>query len=101
MRDTELYRHVLGLESPWDMNRVELWAEGERIDVWVDHSRGTRWMCPDCDRELPTYDHAEEREWRHLDICQFLTFCVPNTHPIWSCHESVLVDETAENCFST
>jgi transposase len=23
---------------------------------------------------LPTYDHAEEREWRHLDTCQFLTY---------------------------
>jgi len=74
MRDTELYRHVLGLESPWEVNRVELSTEGERIDVWVDHPRGTRWKCPECDRGLPTYDHAEEREWRHLDTCQFLTY---------------------------
>ena len=49
MRDTELYRHVLGLEAPWEVNRVELSAEGERIDVWVDHPRGTRWNCPACD----------------------------------------------------
>jgi transposase len=74
MRDTELYRHVLGLESPWEVSRVELSAEGERIDVWVDHPRGTRWKCPECDVMLPTYDHAEEREWRHLDTCQFLTY---------------------------
>jgi transposase len=74
MRDTELYRHVLGLESPWEVSRVELSAKGERIDVWVDHPRGTRWKCPECDVMLPTYDHAEEREWRHLDTCQFLTY---------------------------
>jgi transposase len=74
MRDTELYRHVLGLESPWEVSRVELSAEGERIDVWVDHPRGTRWKCPECDAMLPTYDHADEREWRHLDTCQFLTY---------------------------
>jgi transposase len=74
MRDTELYRHVLGLQSPWEVNQVDLSAEGERIDVWVDHPRGTRWKCPECDKEFPTYDHAEEREWRHLDTCQFLTY---------------------------
>jgi len=74
MRDTELYRHVLGLEAPWEVSRVELSAEGERIDVWVDHPRRTRWKCPECDLVLPTYDHAEEREWRHLDTCQFLTY---------------------------
>jgi hypothetical protein len=33
MRDIELHRHLLGLESPWEVNRVELSAEGGRIDV--------------------------------------------------------------------
>ena len=74
MRDVELYRHLLGLESPWEVSRVELSAHDERVDVWADHLRGTRWACPECDRELATYDHAEERAWRHLDSCQFLTF---------------------------
>jgi transposase len=31
-------------------------------------------QCPDCGAELPVYDHAEERAWRHLDSCQFKTF---------------------------
>jgi transposase len=74
MRDTELYRLVLGLESPWEVSRVELSAEDGRVDVWAGHPRGTRWTCPECDALLPTYDHAEEREWRHLDTCQFLTY---------------------------
>ena len=29
---------------------------------------------PECERQLPTYDHAEERAWRHLDSLQFLTY---------------------------
>jgi hypothetical protein len=74
MRDTELYRQVLGLESPWEVARVELSTDGGQVDVWVRDPRGTRWTCPECERELPTYDHGEEREWRHLDTCQFLTF---------------------------
>ncbi len=74
MRDTELYRQVLGLEAPWEVDRVELSTEGGRVDVWVNHPRGTRWTCPSCERVLPAYDHGEEREWRHLDTCQFLTY---------------------------
>jgi transposase len=74
MRDVELYRHLLGLESPWAVSRVELSVGEGRVDVWADHPRGTRWACPECQREVSTYDHAEERAWRHLDSCQFLTY---------------------------
>jgi transposase len=74
MRDTELYCHLLGLEPPWEVSRIELSAEGGRIDVWVEHPKRIRFLCPECDTELSVYDHAEEREWRHLDSCQFLTY---------------------------
>jgi transposase len=74
MRDIELYRHLLGLESPWKVARVELSLEQGRVDVWAEHPRGARWACPECGRELSTYDHGEERAWRHLDSCQFLTY---------------------------
>jgi transposase len=74
MRDTELYQQVLGLQAPWEVSRVELSAEGERIDVWAEHPRGTHFACPECSVELSVYDHVDEREWRHLDTCQFLTF---------------------------
>ena len=73
MNDTELYRQPLGLVAPWQVNRVDLSAKEAWIDVWVDHPRRTRFTCPECERELPVYDHAEERERRHLDSCQFLT----------------------------
>jgi transposase len=74
MRDVELYRHVLGLESPWTVSRVELHVKEQRVDVWAEHSEGYAWPCPECGPALPLYDHAEERAWRHLDTCQFLTY---------------------------
>ena len=46
----------------------------QRVDVAVAREPGTKLRCPSCDRELPIYDHAEERSWRHLDSCQFQTF---------------------------
>ena len=44
--------------------------------MWVDHPRGTKFCCPDCNTELPCHDHAEERRWRHLDSCQFKTILI-------------------------
>ncbi len=55
MRDTELYRHQLGLVAPWEVSRVELSADGGRIDVWVDHPRRTRFACSPCELEFAGY----------------------------------------------
>ena len=74
MRDTDLYRHLLGLVAPWEVDRVELSVVDGRVDVWVRHPDRTRFVCPDCDTPLPVYDHSAERAWRHLDSCAFLTF---------------------------
>jgi transposase len=74
MRDTDLYQQLLGLAPPWTVDRVELSVGDKRVDVWVGHPQRWRFACPECDRELLVRDHAEERSWRHLDSCQFLTY---------------------------
>ena len=74
MRDVDLYRQVLGLEAPWTVTRVDLSVTEERVDVWAGHAARVRWPCPTCGKELPVYDHAAERAWRHLDTCQFVTY---------------------------
>jgi len=72
MRDRELYRHILGIEKPWEVSEVELDVKGEKVDVWVEHPRGKSFECPKCGKECSVYDHVE-RTWRHLDTCQFRT----------------------------
>lgn len=74
MRDTELYRHLLALEPPWTVSRVELDVKGGRVEVFAEHSRPKTWPCPECGAACGLHDHDEERVWRHLDSCQFLTF---------------------------
>jgi maltose O-acetyltransferase len=39
MRDTDLYRHLLGLAAPWSVGRVKLDVPAQRVDVWVDIPR--------------------------------------------------------------
>ena len=73
MFDTDLYPQVLGLTAPWKVTDVRLDVELTEIHVHVEHPEGCRWNCPHCSRELACYDHATERQWRHLNDCQFHT----------------------------
>ena len=86
MQDTEFYRKILGLQSPWMAQQVDLDIEGQRVDVQVEHGSHGDWCCPECDRQLATYDHVAERAWPHLDTCQFQTILHARI-PRVGCHE--------------
>ena len=73
MQDRELYRHILGIESPWRVERVELKLEEGEIHVHLEHDRVESWACPECGSPCRLHDHQGERKWRHLDTCQFQT----------------------------
>jgi len=73
MKDTALYRHLLGISPPWTVARVDLDVKGLRIDVHLAHREGYQWECPECKEPCGLHDHADERVWRHLDSCQFRT----------------------------
>lgn len=73
MDSTELYRQLLGVTSPWTVEKVEMSVHEVRVDVYLSHADGARFSCPECGVEHSVYDHAEERQWRHLDSCQFRT----------------------------
>jgi transposase len=73
MRDTELYRAILGLEPPWGVARVDLDVKEQRVDVYAEHAKRKSWPCPTCAAPCGLHDHDEERTWRHLDSCQFKT----------------------------
>ena len=82
MRDTQLYRQILGLDDPWFVSRVELDMAEQRVDVFVEHRPDAAWSCPVCQKRCGLYDHAEERVWRHLDSRQLKTYLharVPRT----------------------
>lgn len=72
MDDRALYQTILGLQAPWEVERVELRTDPQEVDVWVGAAAGTPFACPHCDQAAPIYDHVERR-WRHLDTCQFRT----------------------------
>jgi transposase len=73
MQDRELYRRILGIEAPWFVERVELSLEKGEVHVWLEHHDRMDWACPECDAKCPLHDHQSERQWRHLDTCQYQT----------------------------
>ena len=69
----QFYARLLRIERPWIVLEVRF-QDQERVDVYVDHERGVKMRCPRCDAWCPVYDHAPEREWRHLDTCDRPTY---------------------------
>lgn len=74
MDSKELYAVLLGVRTPWTVAAVEMDVPKQEVVVQVTHPAGTRFRCPQCERELAVFDHLAERRWRHLDSCQFLTY---------------------------
>jgi transposase len=73
MQDRELYRQILGIEAPWLVERVELKLAEAEVHVYLEHQEMGNWPCPECGGKYPLHDHQEERQWRHLDTCQYQT----------------------------
>jgi len=74
MRDTDVFRTLLGLEYPWRVERVCLSPEGKQLDLWLVHHPRASFSCPQCGDARPLYDHIPSRQWRHLDHGDFRTW---------------------------
>jgi len=73
MQDHELYRRILGIEDPWFVDSVDLKLEAGEVHVYLRHDEVADWLCPECGAKCKLYDHQPERQWRHLDTCQYQT----------------------------
>ena len=71
--DRDLYGQILGIKTPWRVDKVELKLAAGEVHVHLAHEAGVDWSCPECGTACALYDHQPERKWRHLDTCQFQT----------------------------
>ena len=46
MDSTELHRRLLGVTSPWTVEKVEMSVHDVRVDVYLKHTEGARFACP-------------------------------------------------------
>jgi transposase len=73
MQDHQLYQRILGIEAPWQVQRVDLKLKDGEVHVYLAHEDNREWACAECGARCPLYDHQPERQWRHLDTCQYRT----------------------------
>jgi len=73
VQDRQLYQQILGITTPWSVERVELKLEDGEVHVHLAHGQDASWTCSECGRECSLYDHQPARTWRHLDTCQYQT----------------------------
>ena len=73
MEDRELYRRILGIEHPWRVASVDLQLQPKEVHIYLAHEDLPTWPCAECGAASKLYDHQPERQWRHLDTCQYQT----------------------------
>ena len=73
MKDTALYEHLLGLKTPWSVKKVDLSLADQRVVVEVVLKKGQVWSDPTDVTKRAHINGWTERQWRHLDTCQFET----------------------------
>ena len=97
MQNTEFYRQILGIDSPWKIVSVDLDVEAKRVVICVEVDANTKWFHPDS--KLPASLHkGQERTWRYLDTCQFETFIKANVPIVM--HENGSIEEIAVPCLN-
>lgn len=68
----EHYSALLGLDSSWIVESVDLDLAGKQVVIQLSHSGGGL-VCPECGASCSRADTSPERTWRHLDTMQFKT----------------------------
>jgi len=52
---------------------VELQLKQGEVHVYLAHENQLECPCAECGARCALYDHQAERQWRHLDTCQYRT----------------------------
>lgn len=68
----EFYSHLLGVESPWEVEEITRDSETREVLARVVFNGEEELRCPQCDQAAKLYDHRTRR-WRHLDSCNHKT----------------------------
>jgi transposase len=69
----KVFHQILALGEAWRVNAVDYVEKERRVLIRVEETPRlwARQCCPDCaSARISGYDHAPERHWRHLNVCQ-------------------------------
>lgn len=81
MKDIDLFQQALGLDNGWYVVKSNFNLEKKRLDIDIDFTRGTEFLCPECSHLSKVHDTIE-KTWRHLNFFQYEAYLharVPRT----------------------
>lgn len=67
------YEKLLGISRPWKVLAAQLDLLRGKVEIEVGWEESAPVTCPECGKACPRHYHAPQREWRHLNVMQFLT----------------------------
>lgn len=68
----QFYAQSIGVRAPWKVTNVKINAEKNQVEVRVECKRTTNWVDPESKERAHVHGWVE-REWRHLDTCEYET----------------------------
>jgi transposase len=88
----KMFQTILALGDNWRIKQVEYVEEESKVLIRVEETPKL-WLsesCPHCQgKAIGGYDHAPERRWRHLNVCQLQSeiVCVLPRGQCRACHK--------------
>ena len=78
----KMFQQVLALGAAWQVVRMDYLAKEQKVLIRVEDTPAlwAQEICPHCQgKSVGGYDHAPERRWRHLNVCQLQSeiVCAP------------------------
>jgi hypothetical protein len=81
MKDTDLLQLALGLQTPWQVSKVEFDSVKGQLTILIDFPKGSRFSCSVCGQaDCKAYD-TESRPWAedgNLPTCPTLSDTPPD-----------------------
>lgn len=72
---------MLKLAEPWSINEIKINDNLKISEVFIEYSKGSRFLCSECEKMCKVHDSTEKRI-RHLDLFEYrcyLVFKLPRT----------------------
>jgi transposase len=69
----KVFHQILALGDAWRVTTVDYVAKERKVNIHIEETPQlwAREQCPHCrGHQVRGYDHAPERRWRHLNVCQ-------------------------------
>ncbi len=66
----KLFLQALGIESPWYIKEIEFQASSNRLDVYIDFTKGSKFMDERSGTVCKVHD-TQQKNWRHLNFFQY------------------------------